>query len=110
MFHDDWPHADVYVMGHILHDWGLDRKRQLVARAYQALPPGGALVVYDAMIDDDRRENTFGLLMSLNMLIDTNEGFDYTPADCRDWLQQEGFGDVRTEPLPGPDTMVWGVK
>jgi O-methyltransferase domain/Dimerisation domain len=110
MFHDDWPHADVYVMGHILHDWGLDRKRQLVSRAYQALPPGGALIVYDAMIDDDRRENAFGLLMSLNMLIETSEGFDYTSAECRHWLQQGGFSDVRAEPLPGPDTMVWGVK
>ncbi len=81
-----------------------------MSRAYHALPAGGALVVYDAMIDDGRRENAFGLLMSLNMLIETSEGFDYTPADCRDWLQQVGFGDVHTEPLPGPDTMVWGVK
>jgi hypothetical protein len=110
MFHDDWPHADVYVMGHILHDWGLDGKQRLVSRAYQALPPGGALIVYDAMIDDERRENAFGLLMSLNMLIETSEGFDYTMTECRDWLQQAGFRDVRTEPLPGPDTMVWGVK
>ena len=70
-------------MGHILHDWDLEKKRTLIRKAYEALPVGGALIVYDAIIDDDRRQNAFGLLMSLNMLIETRGGFDYTGADCR---------------------------
>lgn len=110
MFHDPWPHAQVYTLGHILHDWGLERKRALVQRAYEALPPGGALIVYDAMIDDERRRNAFGLLMSLNMLIETHEGFDYTPTQCRGWLAEAGFGDLRTEALPGEETMLVGIK
>src|SRR5262249_59682382 len=90
-FTDPLPPADVLVMGHILHDWNLDEKRLLLRKAYDALPKGGALIVYDAIIDDGRRSNTFGLLMSLNMLIETPGGFDYTGADCRAWMRQAGF-------------------
>jgi hypothetical protein len=74
-FEDPLPTADVLVMGHILHDWDLQEKRLLLEKAYEALPEGGALIVYEALIDDERRENTFGLLMSLNMLIETPAGF-----------------------------------
>jgi SAM-dependent methyltransferase len=109
-FKDDWPQADVFVMGHILHDWDLDEKRKLLKSAYDALPDGGALIVYDAIIDDDRRENAFGLLMSLNMLIETPGGFDYTGADCRGWMQETGFRDTYVEHLLGPDSMVVGFK
>jgi hypothetical protein len=104
------PSADVLIMGHILHDWSLEKKRTLIRKAYDALPFGGALVVYDPIIDDDRRRNAFGLLMSLNMLIETREGFDFTGAECVDWLKEAGFVEMRVEPLVGPDSMVIGVK
>lgn len=104
------PEADVLVMGHILHDWDLEQKKALLAAALRALPQGGALVVYDAIIDDARRTNAFGLLMSLNMLIETHGGFDYTGADCAGWMREVGFGEVRLEHLAGPDSMVIGVK
>jgi SAM-dependent methyltransferase len=109
-FADPLPQVDVIIMGHILHDWDLAQKRALLAQAHKALNPGGALIVYDAIIDDERRENTFGLLMSLNMLIETKGGFDYTGADCRGWMQEAGFSQVRVEPLVGPDSMVIGFK
>jgi hypothetical protein len=109
-FADPLPKADVLVMGHILHDWNLDQKRQLLQKAYDALPDGGALVVYEAIIDDDRRSNGFGLLMSLNMLIETEGGFDYTGADCRTWMQEAGFSESYVEHLVGPDSMVVGIK
>ena len=109
-FTDPLPTADVLVMGHILHDWNLDEKRVLLRKAYDALPSGGALIVYDAIIDDERRHNAFGLLMSLNMLIETPGGFDYTGADCRGWMQEAGFRDSYVEHLVGPDSMVVGVK
>ena len=89
-------------MGHILHDWDLDEKRSLLPKAYEALPAGGALIVYEAIIDDDRRENAFGLLMSLNMLIETPGGFDYTGADCRGWMAKAGFRESYVEHLVGP--------
>jgi hypothetical protein len=109
-FKDPLPSADVLVMGHILHDWDLGEKRVLLKRAYDALPEGGALIVYEALIDDDRRENTTGLLMSLNMLIETPGGFDYTGADCRGWMRDAGFRETRVEHLAGPDSMVVGIK
>jgi hypothetical protein len=109
-FADPLPEADVLVMGHILHDWDLDEKKQLLRKAYEALPGGGALIVYEAIIDDERRDNAFGLLMSLNMLIETPGGFDYTAADCRDWMQEAGFSESYVEHLVGPDSMVVGVK
>ncbi|MBV9622955.1 MAG: methyltransferase [Acidobacteria bacterium] len=104
------PKADVVMMGHILHDWGLDTKRMLVRKAYEALPEGGAYIVYESIIDDDRSVNVFGLLMSLNMLIETTEGFDYTGADCSAWMKEAGFKTTRVEHLVGPDSMVVGIK
>ena len=109
-FTDDLPKADVLLFGHILHDWDLPTKKILLAKAWTALPPGGAVVVYDAIIDDDRKQNAFGLLMSLNMLIETPGGFDYTGADCIRWMREAGFKDCRVEHLTGPDSMVIGIK
>jgi hypothetical protein len=104
------PRAEVVMMGHILHDWDLDTKKMLIRKAYEALPTGGALVVYEAIIDDERSKNSFGLLMSLNMLIETPGGFDYTGADCIAWMQEAGFHSTRVEHLVGPDSMVVGIK
>jgi hypothetical protein len=109
-FNDDLPRADVIIMGHILHDWDLTQKKVLLSKAFDALPKGGAIIVYDAIIDNERRENAFGLLMSLNMLIETPGGFDYTGADCQEWLGEAGFSAMRVEPLVGPDSMVIGLK
>lgn len=109
-FSDPLPSADVLIMGHILHDWDLPTKQQLIAKAYGTLSPGGALIVYDAIIDDDRCHNAFGLLMSLNMLIETPGGFDYTGADCQAWMRDAGFRETRVAPLAGPESMVVGIK
>jgi hypothetical protein len=104
------PHADVVLMGHILHDWGLAEKRMLIRKAYDAVPEGGALVVYESIIDDDRSKNAFGLMMSLNMLIETPAGFDYTGADCQGWMKEAGFRETRVEHLLGPDSMVIAIR
>jgi hypothetical protein len=104
------PTADVIVMGHILHDWDLPTKKMLIGKVYEALPKGGAFIVYEAIIDDDRSKNAFGLLMSLNMLIETYGGFDYTGADCQGWMREAGFRETRVEHLVGPDSMVVGIK
>jgi O-methyltransferase domain len=109
-FKDPMPEVDVLIMGHILHDWTLEEKKLLLSKAHAALPPGGSLIVYDAMIDDERRQNAYGLLMSLNMLIETPGGFDYTGADCLAWMREAGFREIRVEPLHGPYSMAIGVK
>jgi hypothetical protein len=109
-FRDRLPSADVLIMGHILHDWNLEEKKSLLRKAYEAQPAGGALIVYEAIIDDDRRKNAFGLLMSVNMLIETPGGFDFTGADCQGWMREVGFKETRVEHLLGPDSMVVGIK
>ena len=109
-FKGDLPKADVVLMGHILHDWDLATKKMLIGKAFDALPKGGALIVYEAIIDDDRSQNAFGLMMSLNMLIESPGGFDYTGADCSAWMKEAGFSSTRVEHLVGPDSMVIGTR
>jgi SAM-dependent methyltransferase len=99
------PAADVYILGHILHDWGLEEKREILSTVSEAVNEGGVFV-YGTMIDDDREEAELPLLMSLNMLVETPNGFDYTPRECIEWLYAAGFEGGEAEPLPGPDTMV----
>lgn len=109
-FEDDLPKADVITMGNILHDWGMKEKMVLLKKAYDALPAGGALVVIEALIDDERRQNAFGLMMSLNMLIETAEGFDFSVADFSEWAREAGFRDIRMMPLTGPSSAAIAVK
>jgi hypothetical protein len=101
-FADPLPKADVITMGMILHDWNLDRKKHLIRSVYEALPEGGAFIVIENLIDDARRENVFGLMMSLNMLIEFGDAFDYTGADFAGWCKEAGFREVEVIPLAGP--------
>ena len=101
-FKEGLPEADVITMGMILHDWNLEHKMHLIRLAYDALPEGGAFVAIENLIDDERRENTFGLLMSLNMLIEFGEAFDFTGADFREWCREVGFREFDVIHLAGP--------
>ena len=93
-FTADFPNADVITMGNILHDWGKADKKMLIRKAYDALPKGGALVVIENIIDDNRSENAFGLLLSLNMLIETSEGYDFSASDFSELAKEAGFGQI----------------
>jgi SAM-dependent methyltransferase len=108
-FSDPLPAADVLVMGRILHNWDLPTKKRLIEKAYKALSGGGALVVYDPLIDDDRCV-PHGLLSSLNMLIETAGGFEYTGTECKTWMRQAGFHEIRSEPLGDVHTAAIGIK
>ena len=98
-FTEPLPGADVITMGMILHDWNLEKKLHLIRAAYDALPAGGAFVAIEHLIDDARRENAFGLMMSLNMLIEFGDAFDFTGADFAAWCTQVGFRETRVIPL-----------
>ncbi|MCV0424728.1 MAG: methyltransferase [Roseibium sp.] len=104
------PQADIITMGMILHDWNLDRKKLLVKNAYEALPDGGAFIAIEALIDDARRENTFGLFLSLNMLIEFGDAFDYTGAEFIDWCREAGFRKFEIIPLAGPSSAAVAYK
>jgi SAM-dependent methyltransferase len=101
-FNEPVPPVDVVTMGMILHDWNLEKKRQLIAKAYEAVRPGGAFVVIENLIDDARRENAFGLMMSLNMLIEFGDAFDFSGADFSEWCHEAGFTRCEVIPLGGP--------
>ena len=101
-FTDELPKADVITMGMILHDWNLEKKMMLIRKAYDALPEGGAFIVIEALIDDARRENAFGLMMSLNMLVEFGEAFDYSGADFDGWCREVGFKRTEVIHLAGP--------
>ncbi|MGA7179507.1 MAG: methyltransferase [Thiobacillaceae bacterium] len=109
-FADDLPRADVITMGNILHDWNLENKKILIKKAYDALPDGGAFIAIENLIDDARRQNAFGLLMSLNMLIEFGDAFDYTGADFREWCKEAGFGRFEFIRLAGPTSAAIAYK
>jgi SAM-dependent methyltransferase len=109
-FEDPLPEADVITMGNILHDWSLDEKKRLIRKAYDSLPEGGSLVVIENIIDNERRVNSFGLMMSLNMLIETTDGFDFSMADFEEWAREAGFRDVYLLELTGPSSAVIALK
>jgi hypothetical protein len=109
-FADPLPRADVITMGMILHDWNLEKKKHLIRSAYAALPEGGAFVAIENLIDDERRKNAFGLLMSLNMLIELGDGFDFTGADFRGWCEEAGFRRFEVLHLEGPASAAVAYK
>ena len=104
------PSGDVLVFGRVLHNWDLSTKRMLLQKAYRALPHGGAIIVYDMLIDDNRRTGAGSLLSSLNMLVWTAAGFGYSGADCIGWMQEVGFRDMQVQPLVAGQSMVVGIK
>ncbi len=109
-FTDPFPRADVITMGNILHDWDQEKKLMLMKKAYEALPEGGAFVALEAIIDDERKQNVFGLMMSLNMLIETGTGFDYTFAEFTEWAKKVGFKSTSLIPLAGPSSAAIAYK
>jgi hypothetical protein len=109
-FVDDLPQADVVTMGNILHDWNLEKKKALIKKAYDALPEDGAFIAIENVIDDARRENAFGLLMSLNMLIEFGDAFDYTGSDFREWCREVGFKRFEIIALAGPTSTAIAYK
>ena len=109
-FADEFPPSDIITMGMILHDWNLADKKMLIAKAYRALPVGGALVAIENIIDDERRQNAFGLMMSLNMLIEFGEAFDFTGAQFAEWCKEAGFGRCEIIPLAGPASAAVAYK
>lgn len=98
---DALPRADVIAMGNVLHNWGATRKKMLIGKAFEALEPGGAFIAIEHMIDDARSKNWRALLMSLDMLVETAEGFECTETQFEAWCRDAGFQSMTIEPLAG---------
>ncbi|MFD5553531.1 methyltransferase [Streptomyces sp. NPDC127068] len=109
-FAEPLPRADVLILGHIISGFSRSKARSLLEKAYEALPAGGSLIVYESLLDDERKENVHGLLMSLTMLLETPGGFEYTGPECQEWLAATGFTESRVTHLSGPESMIVAVK
>lgn len=109
-FQEELPGADLITMCNVLHDWGTEDKKMLISKAYSSLPDGGALVIIENIIDDERRQNAFGLMMSLNMLIETDDGFDFSLSDFKKWASDAGFSKIGQMPLTGPSSALVARK
>jgi len=109
-FNNELPKADVVTMGNILHDWNLEKKKIFIKKAYDALPAGGAFIAIENLIDDARRENAFGLLMSLNMLIEFGDAFNYTGENFCEWCNEAGFKRTQFINLAGPTSAAIAYK
>lgn len=109
-FENGIPNADIVTMGNVLHDWDEETKIKLMQKAYDALPIGGAFIAIENVIDNERTKNVFGMMMSLNMLIETGDGFDYTFEDFNKWAKQVGFSSTSLLPLMGPSSAAIAIK
>ena len=97
-------------MGRVLHNWDLAGKIALLRKAYDSLSAGGALIIYERLIDDERRTNTAGFMTSLNMLVVTAGGFDFSGADCKAWMTDVGFHRIEITLLTADHSMIVGHK
>lgn len=109
-FEHPLPRADVVVIGRVLHNWDTAAKKMILRKAHDALPAGGTVIVYERLIDDERRRNAKALLSSLNMLVMTAGGFDFSAADCIGWMAEAGFRGMSVRPLTDDQTMVIGSR
>jgi O-methyltransferase domain/Dimerisation domain len=104
------PAADVISFGHVMHGRSTEVRRELIGKAYSAVPPGGAVLIYDAMLNPPNRQNYLSLLSSLNIMLESRDGFESTTTECADWLRSAGFARVTTRHLVGPTSMVFGYR
>jgi precorrin-6B methylase 2 len=109
-FKDDLPKADVITMGNILHGLVEEKKQQVIQKVYDTLETGGAFIVIENIIDEERKQHMFGMLMSLNMLVQNGDGFDYMPSDFNRWTTSAGFSKTEFIPLAGPATAAIAYK
>ncbi|WP_083913989.1 methyltransferase [Nocardia concava] len=108
-FTDPLPSAEVLIFGHVLHNWPVARRRQLIEAAYAALPDGGTIAIYDPVIDP-ARPSPSALLASLNMLVWSSGGSEYTVAEAETWLRDAGFVDIAAAPLGPTSTLITGER
>ncbi len=107
---DDLPSAEIITMGNILHGFNEETKQLVIKKVFDALPENGVFIAIENIIDEERKQNAFGLMMSLNMLIENGDAFDYTPSDFSQWVKDAGFKRVEIIPLAVPTSAAIAYK
>jgi predicted O-methyltransferase YrrM len=103
---------DLILLSLIMHDWSEEDDRAILRRCHDALPSGGAVVICELLVNDEKTGPAPAALMSLNMLIETAGGRNYTAAEYTAWLTDLGFRRIRTVRFasPGADGAVIAYK
>lgn len=101
---------DIATLGHILHSEGEARSRQLLRKTFEALRPGGTVVVAEFIADDDRAGPPGALIFAVTMLVNTEAGDTFTFAEMAAWLREAGFVDPRLLDVPGPAPLILATK
>jgi len=108
-FTDPLPPADLYSLGRILHDWTEEKIYFLVMKIYAALPPGGALLIAEKLLHDDKQGPLPANLQSINMLLCT-EGQERSLPEYRKILLTAGFSSVEGRRTGSPVDAILAVK
>jgi hypothetical protein len=91
----------IATLGHILHSEGEARSRRLLKKTFEALTPGGTIAIAEILVDAERQTTVPALIFAVNMLVNSDEGDTFTFDEIRGWLEDAGFGRVRTLEAPG---------
>lgn len=108
-FSDPLPEADLYSLGRILHDWSEPKIRTLLAKVWNSLPSGGALLVAEKLLNDAKSGPSSAIMQSLNMLVCT-EGKERTLAEYTALLSEAGFTTIEARVTNSPLDAMLAVK
>ena len=100
----------VATLGHILHSEGRERSRQLLARTFAALAPGGTIAIQEFLVNAERTGPPVSLLFAVNMLVSTEQGDAFSFEEISEWLRAEGFVDCRLLPVPAVSPLILATK
>ncbi len=101
---------DLVLLSAVCHMLGPDENRDLVRRAHAALAPGGRLVIQDFILNPDRTSPRFAAIFSVNMLVGTDKGSDWSEEEYAAWMREAGFANVVRTRLPGPTDLMIGSR
>lgn len=104
------PAPDVVLISQVLHAEGPEQNAGLIARAANALAPGGTLAVVENMVDEDRSAPAAAALFAVNMLAGTERGRTYTAAEIGGWLAAAGLEVQELEPIEPRTQLLRGIK
>ncbi|MDB5318535.1 MAG: aziB2 [Phycisphaerales bacterium] len=107
----DFGHGhQIATLGHILHSEGAQRSQQLIRKTFDALAPGGTIVIAEFIVDEDRTGPPGALIFAVTMLVNTDAGDTFTYSQMAQWLQDAGFQDIRELDAPGPAPLILATK
>ena len=85
--------ADVHLYSNVLHDWDEPVVRQLIRKSFDALAPGGMIVIHDAFLNASKTGPLHVAEYSV-LLMHSSEGRCYSTREMERYLTDAGFRDA----------------